>query len=71
MVAARALQSITQAEFGRSTPIAPHVPRRVERVAAVLVDARSRSQYLHRQAEERARRDQVDRQRDHEISRGW
>jgi DNA primase catalytic core len=71
LMAARALQTITRAERGQRTPRAPRVPRRMERVPAALAEARSRSEYLRRQAEERARRDQADRQRDHETSRGW
>jgi DNA primase catalytic core len=67
----RALQTVTPAESGRSTPTAPRGPRRMERVPAVLADARGRHEYLRRQAEERARRDQADQQRDHETSRGW
>ncbi|MFI6428396.1 MobF family relaxase [Promicromonospora sp. NPDC050880] len=71
MEAARALQTITPAKSGQSTPTAPPGPRRIERVPTVLAEARSRSEYLSRQAEERARRDQADRQRDHGASRGW
>lgn len=71
MVAARALQTITLTEPGRSTPTPPRGSRRMERVPAVLAEARNRGEYLRRQAEERARRDQADRQRDHETSRGW
>jgi DNA primase catalytic core len=71
MVAARALLTITPAESGRRTPTAQHVPRSMERVPVVLADARSRREHLRRQAEERARRDQADRQRDLEASRSW
>ncbi|MEV0952659.1 MobF family relaxase [Promicromonospora sp. NPDC050249] len=71
MVATRALQTITPAESGPSTPTAPRGPRRMERVPVVLAEARNRSEYLRRQAEERARRHQADRQRDYETSRGW
>jgi hypothetical protein len=71
LVAAQALQTITPAEFGRMTQAPSRGPRRMERVPAVLAEARSRSEYLRRQAEERARQDQADRQRDHETSRGW
>ena len=71
MVAARALQTITSAESGRSTPMTPRAPRRMERVPAVLAKMRSRSEYPYRQVDVRVRRDQADRQRDHETSRGW
>lgn len=71
MVATRALQTITPAEYGRNTPTVTRGTRRMERVPAVLAEARNRSEYLRRQAEERARRDQADRQRGHETSRGW
>lgn len=71
MVAARALQTITPAEADRSAPTAPRVPSRMERVPTVLAEARSRSEYLRGQAEERVQRDQADRQCDHGTSRGW
>jgi hypothetical protein len=71
MVAARALQTITSAESGRSTPMTLRAPRRMERVPAVLAKTRSRSEYLCRQVDERVRRDQAGRQRDHGASRGW
>ncbi|MEU4386244.1 hypothetical protein [Promicromonospora sp. NPDC023805] len=70
-VAARGLHTITPPESGRSTPTVPRGPRRIERVPTVLAEARSRSEYVRRQAEERARPDQTDRQRGHETSRGW
>jgi hypothetical protein len=71
MVAARALQTIAPAESGRSTPTALLGTRRMERVPAVLAEARNRSEYLRRQTEESARRAQAERQRGHETSRGW
>ncbi|WP_275003234.1 MobF family relaxase [Promicromonospora iranensis] len=70
-VAARALLTITPAESGRMSHTAPRIPRRMERVPAVLDEARSRDEYLRRQTEERARRDQADRGRDRDPGCGW
>jgi DNA primase catalytic core len=72
-IAARALASITVAEDSALRPLARSMPRPMERVPAVLADARAHRDYERRrqQADEHARRDHTERERDRAGVRGW
>ncbi|GAA4706745.1 DNA primase, catalytic core [Promicromonospora umidemergens] len=71
-IAARALASITAAEDTAPRPVARSGPRPMERVPVVLADARAHRDYERRrqQADEQARRDHTERDRDRASGRG-
>lgn len=71
LVATRALQTITQVEHAETALVARRGPRPMERVPVVLDEARAHGERLLRQANERARRDQADRERDRAAGHGW
>lgn len=71
LVAARALQTITQAEHAETALVARRGPRPMERVPVVLNEARAHGGRMLREADERARRDQADRERDSATGHSW
>jgi DNA primase catalytic core len=70
-ITARALASITAAEDTAPRPVARSGSRPMERVPVVLVDARARGERMRREADERARRDHAEWERDRATGRAW
>lgn len=72
-IAARALASITAAEDVATRPVARSMPRPMERVPVVLADARARRDFERRrqEADEHARRDHAERERDRASGQSW
>ncbi|GAA2234281.1 hypothetical protein GCM10010413_36930 [Promicromonospora sukumoe] len=69
--AARALEAITTRRESRTLHRGRSQPRPMERVPAVLTDARARAAWIRRDADERARRDAVDRASQQRGGRDW
>ena len=71
LIAIRALQTITQADHVKTALAARRGPRPMERVPVVLKEARAEGERRLREADERARHDQANRERDPAASHGW
>jgi DNA primase catalytic core len=71
LIASRALQTITLVEHANTTLAARRGPRPMERVPAILSEARARGEGMLREVDERARRDGADRERGSETGHGW
>jgi DNA primase catalytic core len=69
--AMRALQTIAQVEHTKTALAVRRGPRTMERAPVVLNDARAQSERMLRAADERARRDQADREHGRAAGRGW
>jgi hypothetical protein len=67
-ITARALEAITATE---PRPVVRAGPRPMERVPVVLADARAHAERMQREADERARRDHAEREREPAVGRGW
>jgi hypothetical protein len=70
-IAARALEAIAATGDTENRPVTRSGPHAMERVPVVLADAQGHTERMRREADERARRDHAERERERATGRAW